>query len=47
MLTTTPTVLDERTWQELVNALTRRQFGIGAGMAAVATILSPCSSSDG
>src|SRR3546814_9774239 len=47
MLTTTPTVLDERAWQELVNALTRRQFGIGAGMAAVATILSSCSSSDG
>lgn len=47
MLTTTPTVLDERAWQELVDALTRRQFGIGAGMAAVATILSSCSSSDG
>ncbi len=31
MLTTTPTVLDERAWQELVDALTRRQFGIGAG----------------
>ena len=47
MLTNTPTVPDERVWQELVDALTRRQFGIGAGMAAVATILSSCSSSDG
>ena len=47
MLTTTPTVLDERAWQELVDALTRRKFGIGAGMAAVATLLSSCSSSDG
>ncbi|MER7561245.1 hypothetical protein ABTZ46_30355, partial [Nocardioides sp. NPDC126508] len=47
MLTTTPTVPDERAWQELVDALTRRQFGIGAGLAAVATILSSCSSSDG